>query len=268
MNKLGIKSQIFINECSLQSQFQSQDEFEMAVKVLMKLFTAIKQQENFSNKLYKTDIFIEYSAIKSDRFSASLNMLKDKSLKKAFINLIFNKLEPINWTNEQLHQTSDNYILLTTQININNTSIAEITERKLQNGDVAFLLINFINSNFNVCHNKYSLCQVITVSKNGQTQIELDCLDNKDSFEQWVQDKLDTRNFLERNPEQFQKIQEIFQGASIYIESKTHKYWYLDNLHKNHFEVFSKEGNHLGEANLNGEIDINKRDDKKKLKLS
>jgi hypothetical protein len=265
MKTQPLMTEIFINEFSLQAQFQSISEFETAIVNFIALIDEIKAKNNFNGDFYRGNIFINFQAIKNENFQKTFNQLKQAD-KVRFKNLLTKGFK--DWQNQQLHQMNDNYILIGTLQNITNTSIAEVTERKIQNSDIAFLLINFVNSTFNVCHKKYSLCQIIAVSKNGQTPIELDCLDNKDAFEQWVQDKLDTRNFLEKNPERFQKTQETFQGASIYIESKIHKYWYLDNLHKNHFEVFNKEGNHLGEANLNGEIDTNKCDDKKKLKIS
>jgi len=41
----------------------------------------------------------------------------------------------------------------------------------------------------------------------------------------------------------------------------------LDNLHKNHFEVFNKEKEHLGEADLSGNLDMTKKDESKNKKL-
>lgn len=51
------------------------------------------------------------------------------------------------------------------------------------------------------------------------------------------------------------------QGAIVYKEIDTGHYWYMDNLHKTHYEVFDKLGKkHLGEANLDGVINYNKAD--------
>ena len=62
----------------------------------------------------------------------------------------------------------------------------------------------------------------------------------------------------------------MFQGRNIYREYSTGHYWYIDNLHTgkaSHFEVFDEKRKHIGEANLDGDIDINKRDPNKKLKI-
>lgn len=54
------------------------------------------------------------------------------------------------------------------------------------------------------------------------------------------------------------------QGATVYKEKSTGYYWYLDNFHKTHYEVFDKTGKkHIGEANLDGKIDFSRADSKK-----
>jgi len=149
---------------------------------------------------------------------------------------------------------------------VTDTSIAEIAERQLQQNEFAYLLVNFSASSFNASHPDFSLCQLIDVFKNQDTtKISVDCLDNKDAFEQWVQNKLDTRNFLERNADRFDKIKSVVQGQSVYVECVTNNRWYLDNLHKDHFEVFNRQGEHLGEANLQGILDTTRKDSKKRF---
>lgn len=58
------------------------------------------------------------------------------------------------------------------------------------------------------------------------------------------------------------------QGAIVYIEKNTGYYWYKDMLHKTHYEVFDSTGKkHIGEANLDGVIDYNKKDSKKRINV-
>ncbi len=58
------------------------------------------------------------------------------------------------------------------------------------------------------------------------------------------------------------------QGAAVYKEINTQRYWYLDMLHKTHYEVYDKTGkNHLGEADLDGNLDVSKKDSSKSLTL-
>lgn len=267
MKKEGVKAQIFINECSLQGQFQTIENFEQSVKEFISVFNLINQNNQLNKELYKNEIFMGYEAIKNTPFQKSLNQLKDKSLKTAFTNLIFSKLNPIDWRSQKLHKENDNYDLVTPSQSVTNTSVAEITERKLQKSEIAFLLVNFLYSEFTNEHSTFSLCQLITVVKNKTEGVNLDCLDNKAAFEQWVQDKLDSRNFLEKNTDKFKRTSFIYDGATVYVETDTGNYWYLDNLHKNHFEVFNKQGEHLGEADLDGRLNQEKKDAGKKFSI-
>lgn len=58
---------------------------------------------------------------------------------------------------------------------------------------------------------------------------------------------------------------EPVQGAIVYKELKTNNLWYLDMLHKNHYEVFDSTGKkHLGEADMEGFLDVMKKDSSKK----
>lgn len=56
------------------------------------------------------------------------------------------------------------------------------------------------------------------------------------------------------------------QGARVYEEINSRCLWYLDMLHKTHYEVFDATGKtHLGEADLNGLLDVSKKDNKKHI---
>lgn len=55
------------------------------------------------------------------------------------------------------------------------------------------------------------------------------------------------------------------QGAKVYKEISTGKLWYIDMLHKDHYEVFDSTGKiHIGEASIDGQIDTSKKDSNKK----
>ena len=131
--------EIFINELSLEGQFLTDIEFKESIKIFNSIFELINQ--NIKNKkTYKEDsnIYANYEAIKGSSFNASLNKLKDKSLKTAFINIVFNKSNPKEWRKERLHSTDDLFDYLTIENDFENvcdTSLAEVAERKLQNNN-------------------------------------------------------------------------------------------------------------------------------------
>lgn len=69
----------------------------------------------------------------------------------------------------------------------------------------------------------------------------------------------------------FEKTTRTDQGRTIYRERNTGRLWYVDNLHCGkaaHLEVFNSTGKqHLGEADLQGNIDRSKRDTQKTIDL-
>lgn len=68
------------------------------------------------------------------------------------------------------------------------------------------------------------------------------------------------------NGHRFVSTSYVCQGQKVYKEISTGHLWYLDGLHKNHFEVFDKIGKHLGEANMDGVLNPFKQDKTKFFK--
>lgn len=96
--------------------------------------------------------------------------------------------------------------------------------------------------------------------------IKIPCYKDWDSLFQHLKDN-GIFSFSLSDTNRFQKCSHIdpIQGATVYKEIDTGYYWYMDNFHKTHYEVFDSSGKkHLGEANLNGFIDRNKVDKDKR----
>lgn len=92
--------------------------------------------------------------------------------------------------------------------------------------------------------------------------IKIPCFKDWDSLLSYLNDK-GIFSFSLKDTRRFQKCANIdpVQGASVYKELATGYYWYLDNFHKTHYEVFDSCGKkHLGEASLDGILDKNKAD--------
>jgi len=281
--------EIFINEVSLEGQYINEAEFRDAVKVFIAILKLINEKIQ-KNKLYKeeSERIKIYEAIKGSLFHSSLNSLKDTSLKTEFKTIVFNKSNPQEWRTEKLHSSEDLFDCLISAANykdVSDTSLAEVTERKLQNPNSEYLLINFPNSSFITAHPHINHNYLITIIKNNDeiNLICLDAIDSKLALECWLEEKLnlsqleysldsgekirDEQTIL-RDTTRFRKTGLICQGRSIYIESTTGRYWYVDNLHKStpHLEVFDKTGkNHLGEADLEGNINYSKSDSDKTI---
>lgn len=288
---LEYNMEIFINEVSLEGQYLTEAEFKDAVKIFKSIFDLLHQKIK-EKTVYKenSNLFINYDAIRGSNFQQSLNKLKDKSFKIAFKNIVFNKLNPKEWRQEQVHSPDDFFDYLTPEDcrDVKDTSLAEVAERQLQNSHITYLVINFTNSSFRVVHPDIKECCLISIIKNNnETQpIDLDGIDHQLALDYWLESKLklsqveydqssavpprDEQTIL-RNSQRFQKTTNRYDGRAVYSEIATGRYWYVDNLHSGkaaHLEVFDKTGQlHLGEADLQGNIDESRCDNDKTLKI-
>jgi len=283
--------EIFINEVSLEGQYLTDTEFKEAVQIFKSIFDLLNKKLK-DKQIYKEDsyLFVNYEAIKGSNFQQSLNRIKDKSLKTAFINIVFNKLNAKEWRKEQAHSPNDFFDYFTPEYcrNVNNTSLAEVAERQSQNSNITYLLINFMNSSFRIAHPGINECCLISIVKNNDETklIHIDGLDNQAAIENWLEEKLELSQIeydvsatippndeqtILRDTKRFQKTSLRYDGRVIYYEVATGRHWYVDNLHYGkaaHLEVFDKTGQqHLGEANLQGQIDESKRDNDKTINI-
>jgi hypothetical protein len=269
--------EIFINELSLEGQYFTETEFTQAVRIFNTLFFAIHQVKD--KEIYKEDsqLLVNYEAIKGSNFMASLNRIKDKSLKQRFLEIVFDKLNSKEWRQEQVHSPQDNfdYVSPTETRDVRNTSLAEAAERRLQHHDQLYLLVNFANSSFNQAHPQIQDCCIIPIVKNNEEAkpINLDGLDNKAGLKQWLEIKFKWSEFeynefaknpptdkqtILRDPTRFEKTAVVVQGRTVYRELMTDRYWY---------EVFDKTGRHLGETDLQGNLNTVKKDFAKTIQL-
>ncbi len=195
--------EIFINEESLHGQYKDLREFTAALKKFIGLFSYINEQKRKLN-VYKLDthIFLSKNAILNDAFQKSLEAINPQ-LKNAFTQIIFARLNPKDWKSNQVHDSEDIYHykdLIAAQ----NTSIAEITERLLQDEDTPRVLINFTTS-------KFEDELYLAVFKNDIDEINLPIrvamVNSKETFEKWV------NNYSEKNiTEQYNSINEIWES--------------------------------------------------------
>lgn len=194
--------EIFINEESLHGQYKDLREFTEALKKFISIFSFINEQKR-SLEVYKldTNVFLSKNAILNDAFQKSLEAINPQ-LKNAFTQIIFARLNPKDWKPNQIHSSEDTYHykdLIAAQ----NTSIAEITERLLQDEDTPRVLINFTTS-------KFESELYLAVFKNDIDQlnppIKVAMVDSKENFQKWIS------NYPEKSiVEQYNSINEIWE---------------------------------------------------------
>lgn len=93
------------------------------------------------------------------------------------------------------------------------------------------------------------------------------------SFVEWYKVQNSNRQFCLSDVCRFERTKHIRSASKqrIYKEINTNNYWYYDSFHKEnkeHYEVFDSNGNHIGEADLKGNIIEGTKDIKKSIKDS
>jgi len=142
--------------------------------------------------------------------------------------------------------------------------VAETAEKIFSYPNEEFLLLN-ISENIKADRNVLLVCKdakhILDLPKFARIPFVTDKCD----LELWLSTKhVTTFSLLDRN--RFTRTNLKEQGQRIFQEKETGNYWYLDNFHKTHYEIFDSTGKqHIGEADLAGKLDISKRDNMKKL---
>jgi hypothetical protein len=258
--------QMFINEYSLEGQFWDSLEFEEAVLSLISIVESINEK-HFDCLIYKTALMENYRAIQHHNFRASLNKITNRDVKQHFIRIIFDKNMTNEWTVDQMHNENDSYTIQLDDRNPNvtGTSIAESAARKLIMQNIFIGLINFKNSSL-------PKNREIHILKNADTNIMVDTFDDRKDIDIWFEANFHISIFeysiesqhppndkqtILRDKSRFQALDKICQGRRLYQELLTRKYWVVDNLHFGagaHLEIFDKQGDHIGESDLNGNM--------------
>ena len=249
---------IFINELSLHEQYDT-EAFKRSIIVFLKVVSRLKENRSSDNLFKKGDFYHYRKAIFNEHFSLSLKKIKDRFILKEFQNIIFNKANPKDWQDDRLHSAKAKYHCKTLNTDVTGYTLAEVAERIISIEDKIFLLLNFEDSKFNGAN-------YTCVIKDNTQKINIDCVENIRQVDAWIERKCPKTLYIE-DTKKFNKTSKNQKGAIIYKENNTGYYWYIDTLHKSHYEVFDNNKNHIAEANLSGKLDRTKSDRSKNGKI-
>lgn len=179
------------------------------------------------------------------------------------------------WQDSRYQQSSARYFCWDLEqeqvFNVNDSPLAEIAERKLEEHQAHFLFINLqwrTNSRafFYVFKDAFHEHEDALPSN----ILRIDHVNDINGLEIWLNDHLPS--FSLNDHSRFQKTNFVWgrSNQQIYRELNTGYLWYFDSYHKGnklHYEVFNAEGKHLGEADAEGRLKERTADDNKKLSL-
>ncbi|GHT38307.1 hypothetical protein AGMMS49965_01230 [Bacteroidia bacterium] len=242
--------EILINELSLTGQFATETQF--ISKALLPLSSLLKELDNSQDTLLKKQDFWQVYVTPTKTLHDILTTQTDETTR--FKSLLANLIGEPFWESSQKHLATDTYLYSGT--NLYGQSLAETVERDK-------IVISFIHTDF--ARTKLSVAKNTTI-------VEIDNLFEKGHYIEvaYQRKTLPYSNYFERkfdngrftlldNIERFRQTNRIEQGQRVYQEISTNNYWYLDNLHKTHYEVYNAKAEHLGEASLQGNLDESKK---------
>lgn len=257
----------FINEISLEGQFSNSSDFESAIKRLIFILNDLINLKH--SKLYSDTGRLKLSsAINQEFFDQSFSEIRDISLKRAFYNLYYNKHNVENWRLSMEVDENEDFLWIEGKSeNVKDTSIAEITERKLNFEFQPYLLINFQGSKFS------GYLTIHIIKHSSDETCEIHCCEDKVSLNNWLNTNYyefvynhnstsapNEKQTLLRDYNKFIELKTNNRpgGKSLYKDKRTGQIWYIDSNHKGesaHLEVFSATGKkHLGKSDLDGNI--------------
>jgi hypothetical protein len=242
--------EILINELSLSGQFTDASQFiEVGLSPVTRV---LKELDTSKDVLLKKEDFWRSQVTSIHNIHDILIQKSDETTR--FKSVLSRLIDEPFWENSQKHNDVDTYKY--NKKDVIKTSLAESCERDK-------IVVSFLHTDFSN--------QKLQVLKN-ENYVDIDNLFQKEYYIEvaYSKNQITKCEYFERkfklglivlleNECEFILTHEIRQGQRVYRRITTNDYWYLDNLHKNHYEVFDSNRKHVGEADLQGNIDISKR---------
>lgn len=224
---------------------------------MQSLFDKIREDED--NQLFYDEVNMKDFIEKFKTLLDEKDIIEIEGLRKR-LRAVVSK-QSINITDDKKSLTDVHYILW----NLNEFKpdyapaiLAEIAERMFQRPDEKYLLLNIADAL--EADRKVFLVFKDALHKPGLPEkfAHIPYVKDLPELELWLAThQIKSFSLLDKNI--FRRTSEVQQGKPVFEEIATGRYWYLDNFHKNEYEVFNSERKHIGVANLEGMLDESKK---------
>lgn len=147
-------------------------------------------------------------------------------------------------------------------------SIALISERLYSDSNYKYILLNLENG-IETCRNKILVFRDCKHLDYPDYFVKIDYVINHTELIEWLKTN-HVKDFSLKDESKFQKKPSInVKGATAYLEIATRRYWHLDTFHKYiEYEVYDSDGIHIATANENGEINVEGKENGRKITIS
>lgn len=238
-------------------------------------FLSAAQELSLTDAILFKDSRFFFSAEFAQEFNA-LGFPKD--IRALIRQLVFGERYYKCWRPQRLSNDDEVYTSVDPRLKSQDQSICEAAERKLRNNNQSASILSSTDSPF---RDRYE----ITISKNSTNQLaQLRGLTSVEMVENWIAEQRgyydprsaappkDFQTVLIRSHGRFRATGKIERGGrKVFEEIETGKFYYVCSGHPGesaHLEVFSKNHEHLGKADINsGAVDDSKRINGRRLRF-
>lgn len=221
--------EVLLNELSLNRQYSSIEDFlDNGLNIMLPVLKGFSDDVSICKtyNFYQCEVTngITIHSILVADYSRTIDEIRRYKL---FFNKFF---QNPYWEDSPNHSLEDIYTY--NKQNVTGTSIAEAYVRDQ-------VLLSFNNGGFDI--------KSLEVTKE-DNPINVINLRTQNDLDDLLRDDESILN----NEIRFRRTSLFRQGKTVYQEIISNNYWYLDNLHKDHYEVFNANRDHLGTANMEG----------------
>jgi len=235
--------------------------------------TAVKLRQTIRQQYNEIELFYDSDNVKA--FLQKIAVLfENEYLQKPATQLKISLQKATDWRMSAVQQHECSYVLwLLDKFEVKavtNSTLAEIAQRILSQTTDKYLLIN-IHQSIRINRRFLPIFKDCKHIADLPKFVHVEFVYDEKEFKLWwdIYQNADGRgDFSLLNRQSFTRTHLVEQGKTVYKEISTNRYWYLDNLHKNHYEVFNAMGEHIGIANLKGEIDTYRREKGRRITVN
>ena len=221
------------------------NDFGQMVRLLDNNYTLYYDEDNVNTYLSKSNVLGIY--------------LSDP---RSQLQIILRQHSAISITKNSIRQSSCIYITWNLDecptVKYTQNILAEISERIFQYPQESHLLLNIQNA-ISTCREKILVFKDAKhLSDIPKEFAHIDFVFDSLGLELWLNTKNITAFSLQKQS-RFRRTKFIQQGKPVFEENSTGYFWYMDNFHQNEYEVFNSQKEHIGVADMLGNINFGKK---------
>jgi hypothetical protein len=235
--------------------------------------TALKLRQIIRQHSHEIELFYDSQNLKT--FLQKIAVLfEHEYLQKPSTQLKISLQSSTDWRMSAVQQAECSYVLWCLEQfevkAVSNSTLAEMAERILSQNSEKYVLLN-LQQNSRINRDFLPVFKDCKHIKGLPQFAHVELIADEKAFQLWwarYQKEEGKNHFSLLNRQRFSKTHLVEQGKSVYKEISTSCYWYLDNLHKDHYEVFNAQGEHIGIADLQGVIDDSKKEKGRRIEVN